>query len=178
MKILQELNSECRIQGLSYVLIGGHAIVARGYGRTTRDLDLAVPESLRQRWKDFFLRMGYTVYHEQSGFIQFTAPDLGEWPVDLMIVDGATFSRLEAEATPIRLGDGTAPVASVTHLILMKLHSLKTGHPDRFAKDLADLLELLRLRGLEVGSAEFLGMCEKYADGEIHERIIGFLKKR
>ena len=82
MKILQELNSECRIQGLSYVLIGGHAIVARGYGRTTRDLDLA------------------------------------------------------------------------------------------------DLLELLRLRGLEVGSAEFRGMCEKYADGEIHERIIGFLKKR
>ena len=64
--------------------------------------------------------------------------------------------------------------ASVTHLIFMKLHSMKTGPAERAAKDLADVLELLRLRNLDPRSAEFQAMCEKYANREIHERIIEF----
>jgi hypothetical protein len=114
------------------------------------------------------------LFHEQSGFLQLTAPDLGQWPVDLMVVDGSTFSRLQAEAESIQLGGETAPVASVTHLILMKLHAMKTGPIERRAKDLADLIELLRLRDLDPRSAEFRAMCEKYADREIHERTIEF----
>jgi hypothetical protein len=95
----------------------------------------------------------------------------------VMIVDGATFSKLEAEAEPIRLGGEEAPVASITHLIFMKLHSMKTGPEERAAKDLDDILELLRLRRLDPRSSEFREMCEKYASGEIHERIIEFWGK-
>ncbi len=172
MKILEDLNSACRSRGLRYVLIGGHAIIARGYARTTRDLDLAVPASQRDAWKDVFLLLGYTVYHEELGFIQFTVPDLGHWPIDIMVVDGATFSKLESAAESMPLGAEAAPVASVTHLICMKLHSMKCGPRERIAKDLTDVLELLRLSGLDPRTTEFQAMCEKYADGETHGRIV------
>jgi len=178
MKILEDLNSACRTRGLSYVLVGGHAIVARGYARTTRDLDLAVPAAQRDAWRDVFLQLGYTVYHEQAGFMQFTVPDLGGWPVDLMVVDSTTFSGLEAESESIRLGGEAVPVASVTHLIFMKLHSMKTGPTDRFAKDLADVLELLRLMKLDPRSPEFQAMCEKYGDEDVQERITEFWGRR
>ena len=39
MRILEDLNSARKSRGLSYVLVGGHAIIARGYAMTTRDLD-------------------------------------------------------------------------------------------------------------------------------------------
>jgi hypothetical protein len=174
MKILCDLNAACRSRGLSYVLVGGHAIIARGYARTTRDVDLAISENEREAWREVFHLLGYTLFHEQPGFLQLTAPDLGQWPVDLMVVDGSTYSRLQAEAESLRLGGESAPVASVTHLILMKLHAMKTGPVERRAKDLADLIELLRLRKLDPRSAEFRAMCEKYADREIHERTIDF----
>lgn len=174
MKILEDLNSACRTRGLSYVLVGGHAIIARGYARTTRDLDLAVPVTQRDAWREVFVSLGYKVYHEQSGFLQLSVPDIGHWPVDVMVVDDSTFSRLQNDADSIRLGSEAAPVASVTHLVFMKLHSMKTGPTERFAKDLADILELLRLRKLDPRSAEFRAMCEKYANREIHERIVQF----
>jgi hypothetical protein len=135
---------------------------------------LAVPAPQRGAWREVFLLLGYKMYHEQAGFMQFSVPDLGHWPVDVMVVDDSTFARLEADAESIRLGSEAAPVASVTHLVLMKLHSMKTGPTERFAKDLADILELLRLRKLDPRSAEFQAMCERYADREIHERIIQF----
>jgi hypothetical protein len=178
MKILADVNSACRTRGLSYVLVGGHAIVARGYARTTLGLDLAVPAAQRDAWRDVFLRLGYTMYHEQAGFMQFTVPDLGGWPVDVMVVDASTFSGLDAESESFRLGGEAVPVASVTHLIFMKLHTMKTGPTDRFAKDLADVLELLRLLKLDPRSPEFHAMCEKYADKEIHGRIVEFWGKR
>ncbi len=159
------------------MMIGGHAIIARGYPRTTRDLDLLVPADQRAGWKEVFSLLGYTVYHEQPGFVQLAAPDPSGWPVDVMVVDPVTFSKVAAEADTIRLGVDSAPVASVTHLVLMKLHSMKTGPRERMAKDLTDVLELLRLRGLDPRSPEFRGMCEKYADGEIHERIVDFWGK-
>jgi hypothetical protein len=56
----------------------------------------------------------------------------------------------------------------------MKLHSMKTGPRKRFAKDLADVLELLRLRKLDPRSSELHAMCETYASREIHERVVEF----
>ncbi len=109
--------------------------------------------------------------------MQFTSPDLGSWPVDVLVVDDSTFSRLEAEAESIKFGGEAAPVASVKHLIFMKLHTMKTGPKERLAKDLTDVLELLRLRNLDPRSAEFQAMCDKYANKEIHERIVEFWGK-
>ena len=177
VKILEDLNSACRSRGLSYVLIGGHAVIARGYARTTQDLDLVVPTAEREAWRELLLLLGYKVYHEQSGFIQLSAAEPGQWPIDVMVVDGSTFSSLQTDAEPIRLGAEEAPVASVMHLIFMKLHSMKTGPGDRVAKDLADVLELLRLRNLDPRSGEFEAICKKYADGDIHERIVQFWRQ-
>jgi len=46
------------------------------------------------------------------------------------------------------------------------------------AGDLADLLELLRLRDLDPRGTEFQQLCERYADREIRERIIQFWGER
>ncbi len=54
----------------------------------------------------------------------------------------------------------------------MKLHTLKTGPAERFARDLADILELLKIQGLSPRDTAFRDMCEKYATLEVHERII------
>ena len=177
MKILETLNAACKEQGLAYVIVGGHAVAARGYARTTHDLDLAVPAAQRDQWRQVFLQMGYKVYHEQSAFMQFSVPDLGCWPVDLMLLDDVTFAKVRGNADVIQLGAEKAPVASVLHLIFMKLHTLKTGPAERFARDLADILELLKLQGLSPEDSAFRDMCEKYATLEIHERIVQICSK-
>ncbi|MFZ4695667.1 MAG: hypothetical protein ACOYMV_11125, partial [Verrucomicrobiia bacterium] len=68
---IERLNREARSRGLNFLLIGGHAVNAHGYVRTTFDVDLLIADSQRSAWKILLTELGYTVRHEVDAFVQF-----------------------------------------------------------------------------------------------------------
>ena len=177
MQIISTLNSICSACNLRYVVIGGHAVNVRGYGRTTRDLDLVCPADSREIWKKEIVALGYKLFHEQKAFMQFSIPEPGYWPLDVMLVSSETFEKLWDGADEMDMGGTIAKIAAVIHLIPMKLHALKSGPSERWPKDIADILELLRLESMDIDSSEFKQLCEKYANMDVYERISQFQKK-
>lgn len=149
---------------LRCVLIGGHAIGARGFTRATFDIDLVIDAAERDAWRAALTNRGYSVFHEHGAFLQLSAPSRDAWPIDIMLVEAKTFAGLYAAADAMAFGDSTIMVASRAHLIAMKLHALKAREEQRRNKDSLDLAELLRLEGVALDSATFEQLCLRYGD--------------
>ena len=116
--------------------------------------------------------LGYRVFHEHPAFLQLTPPSPDHWPIDLMLVDEATFAGLLAEARDADFGTVQAKVPSLTHLIALKLHVLKDAAPARAVTDLADIVRLVDVNGLDVRADDFRRLCEKYGSMALYERIV------
>jgi predicted nucleotidyltransferase len=157
---------------LKFVVIGGHAVNARGYSRTTLDLDLLVPKRDSEIWKNALGQVGYTVGSETSAFVQLTPPLHGLWPIDLMLVNETTFAGVWAEASEFLFREVSLKVPSLEHLIALKLHALKQALPHRDPKDFGDLTQLIQYNRVEVRSDRFRHLVEKYGSREIYDRIV------
>lgn len=178
MKILDLISQAAREQGLECLLIGGHAVNATGDRRQTRDIDLVVCETERKRWEALLYNMEYKLFNDGGAFLQFSPPDLSQWPIDLMLVNERTFSGLRDGARAVNLGgqhDVLAP--SIEHLIAMKLHAMKQGAPARRLRDLLDIITLVRQGRIDVGGGEFKQLCERYGSREIHAEIVKTLQE-
>jgi hypothetical protein len=77
MEVLKRIAKTAGERGLSFVVVGGHALNAWGLSRQTCDLDLMVPENEREAWKDMLRELGYPTPLQQEAFIQFGPPALG-----------------------------------------------------------------------------------------------------
>jgi Nucleotidyl transferase of unknown function (DUF2204) len=93
MEVLKRIAKTAGERGLSFVVVGGHALNAWGLSRQTCDLDLMVPENEREAWKDMLRELGYPTPLEQEAFIQFGPPALGAWPIDLLVQLPLGFAR-------------------------------------------------------------------------------------
>lgn len=178
MKILDLISQAAREQGLECLLIGGHAINATGDRRHTRDVDLVVCETERKRWEALLSNMDYKLFNDSGAFLQFSPPDLTQWPVDLMLVNERTFSGLRDGARVVNLGgqhDVLTP--SIEHLIAMKLHAMKQGPPARRLRDLLDIITLVRQGRIDVGGDDFKQLCERYGSRETHAEIVKTLQE-
>ena len=178
MKILDLISQAAREQALEWMLIGGHAINATGDRRQTRDVDLVVCETERTRWEALLSKLGYTLFNDGGAFLQFSPPDLTQWPIDLMLVNERTFSGLRDGARGVNLGGQHEVLApSIEHLIAMKLHAMKQGAPARRLRDLLDIITLVRQGQVDVGGADFKQLCERYGSREIHAEIVKTLRE-
>lgn len=139
MSILEHLIERARAQGLPFVVIGGHAVAAHGYGRQTLDLDLLVRDEDRRPWVELLVAFGYRVFHEDPAFVQLAAPTVAHWPVDLLLVAEPTFAGVMAEAREVDFGAQRVRIPSLEHLLALKLHALKDARPPRDLKDLTDV---------------------------------------
>jgi hypothetical protein len=171
--MLENLIDRARGRGLPFVVIGGHAVAAHGYGRQTVDLDLLVRDEDRRAWVELLTPLGYRVFHEDAAFVQLTAPTARHWPVDLLLVAEPTFTGVLAEAREIAFGAQQVRIPSLEHLLALKLHTLKSARPPRDLKDLTDVVQLAEANGLDVRAEAFRALCLKYATPEIHDRIVG-----
>lgn len=144
---------------------------AYGYSRQTGDLDLVIKKSLLQKWKELITTLGYKCFHEQHAFAQFSPPEIGYWPIDLMLVDDATFEKLLSTAVSEDFDGDVCLIPSIINLIAMKLHALKSGQKDRELKDLDDTVKLVRLGNIDVRNKDFKALCMKFANEAIYERI-------
>jgi hypothetical protein len=162
-------------EGLDAVLVGGNAVNLHAYSRTTFDVDLLVPEDQAERWLAFFSRHGFAVFHRTSNFIRARLAEdpAGALPVDLMLADSETFSKIQEASAQAEIGNGlTLRIPSALHLIAMKLHALRSPHRFAHGVDLQDVRHLIRTAKIDVTGRDFAEVMDRYGSDEIRERIL------
>lgn len=161
-------------EGLDAILVGGNAVNLHAYFRTTFDVDLLVRELDAERWLAFFKKRGYTISRRTPNFIRlrFAADPSAALPVDLMLVNNETVSKVRLESLPRDLGnDLTLAIPSALHLIAMKLHALHNPQRVERGTDLQDVRHLIKTAKLDISSPAFRAILDRYAPDEIR-RII------
>jgi len=177
MEILRVLKEKAALNGLQFLVIGGHAVNVYGYQRTTGDLDLVVPAEDLGKWEEILGGLGYKVFHAQKAFAQFSPPQMTAWPLDLMLVSHETFDKLYSQSEEHLFRDVIARVPNIKHLIAMKLNALKDARPSRGLKDFDDVLHLCGIAGLSVDSDEFRRLCTKFATIKVYEEFLRLQKQ-
>jgi len=164
---LTQLTSDLREHGIDYMVIGAVALLAHGYPRFTEDIDLVLtPEGLEAFHREL-VGLGYIPAFQGAKKrlrstrhgVTIEVMTTGEYPGDgkpkpVSIPEPSTAS------TEI---DGIQ-VVTFAKLIELKLASGMTA-PHRL-KDLADVQELIKIRGLE---PEFAEQLDPYVRGKFLE---------
>ena len=174
--VFQILQMAAESRGLDFLLIGGHAVNAHGYARTTLDVDLLARESQREEWKRCLAEVGYRLIHETTVFAQFDPVHPGEMNLDLMFVDEPTFAKLLAGKTSLPVGGSVLPVAGVLHLIALKLHALRSETRSE-GKDFYDVVNLMRLHQIDPTEASAHEILERYATTDLRQRLLAELAR-
>ena len=178
MNFFASLTALARDAGLRFLLIGGHAVSAAGYGRVTADVDLLACADDRETWSAVLTKQGYTTFKEGENFLQLSPPPAyAAWPLDLMFVAPATFEQMRAASTTVEMEGIPVPIPSRQHLIALKLHALKTGGVERQGRDFQDVVGLLRAGNLAVRSAEVRTLFERYGTMEWYEKTLAALAR-
>lgn len=157
---------------VDFLLIGGHAINARGYSRTTLDIDFLIAGRDLRVWSQILERAGYRGITENiKAFAQFEPREGEGFRVDLMLVDDPTFAKLLAGSEWLDYGRRPVRVAGVFHLIALKLHALQSDDRVALGKDYLDILNLVRLNQVDISSEEFEGVLQRYGSPKITHRL-------
>lgn len=176
MKIFEKIAAAER-DGLAGLVIGGHAVNAYGYTRTTLDVDFLVAVEAFPDWRVVFESAGYRLAGQTESFARLDPPltDPPSLPVDVMLVSGATFSKLYAGRQLLDFGGTLLPVPKPLNLIALKLHAM--CNPERFkkGKDLPDILNLISICQIDPQSAEFLDVLSRYASDETRRLLASHL---
>jgi hypothetical protein len=168
---LRRLAEDLERHGIAYAVIGAIALNQHGYRRFTEDIDVLLsPEGL-QRFRDELVGRGYRPAF-QGAARKFRSADhnvpvevitAGEYPGDGK-PKPIEFPRPE-EAFTLLDGIRTLPLEK---LIELKLASGMTA-PDRL-KDLADVQELIRVKGLGL---DFAARLDPYVRAKFEELARG-----
>jgi hypothetical protein len=158
---------------LPCLLVGGHAVILYQVPRFTRDIDFVVPDEATDRWLDFLRQLGYRVYHRTDAFIQLEPATPGSMPpVDLMLVDEGTWTKLLAQAQERDAGEGLRlAVPHPWHLIAMKLMAARSPARRAGASDWSDIFDLLRTCKVNLADPEFRKLVLQYGGEEALQRM-------
>ena len=157
---LAQLSSDLKRHGIDYMVIGAVALMAYGYPRFTEDIDLVVtPEGLEAFHREL-IGLGYApAFHGAKKRLRSTRDGVsvemilaGEYPGD----GKPKPVSFPVPATASIEIDGVQ-IVTLEKLIELKLASGMTA-PDRL-KDLADVQELIKVRGL---TSEFAARLNPY----------------
>lgn len=176
MEILRTIKVYTDEKKMPFLVIGGHAVNAWGISRHTGDVDLMVPLEDKPQWLTLFRILRYEEGQSDDRFSRFRTESLDNWPIDLMYVNRSTFDSIYQETELQEFGDVEVPVASLKHLVFLKIHALKHFQEHRFAKDYSDLVSLLNLGKGALSREELKQACLKYADMKLYEKLISDIK--
>ncbi|MEQ1860625.1 MAG: hypothetical protein ABMA13_11880 [Chthoniobacteraceae bacterium] len=172
MSFFTDLCQRAAAANLPFLLIGGHAVIAYGYPRQTRDLDLLVHENDRRRWDELITSFGFKQYQVARVFHMYHPIDRTLPPVDLMLVNAQTFGKLSAGAIEKTVLDCTVRVPSLAHLIALKLHALSSGAEHRHELDMGDVITLVQLNHVDLASPEYGEIVDRYANPAVRAELI------
>ena len=171
MNQFEQIETAAAARGVSFLLIGGFAVIEHGFARFTEDLDLMIAREASSTWREMLGGLGYRLFHEQDNFLQFTPPTAGDRPLDLMLANAPTFSGLLSAAITATVQGVQFRVVSLDHLIALKLHVLKQGRLHRFLKDFEDVAQLVRLNNLDLNSPRWHDLFLRYGNTELLDKI-------
>jgi hypothetical protein len=171
MEILRTISLYGESQALPFVVIGGHAVNAYGVQRQTGDIDLIVRQTQRTAWEGLFAKLRYRADQADARFIRYLPDTVAAWPIDLMLVDDATFAKLHVDANLVDFGTIAVKVASPRHLVALKLHALKIYQEHRYGKDYNDVVQLLRHACPQLRGEALRALCLRYADEALYEKL-------
>jgi len=171
LSILEAIAASAGRRNLSFLLVGGHAVIAHGYSRATFDIDLIIRRLDQDVWKEVLCEQHYSLEREGPTFVQFHHLERQTPPLDLMLANEETFAKLWSQAISSPAGGGGARVPSLLHLLALKCHAIKYGHPGRIVKDADDVIRLIQVNRLDVNSPELREIFLKHATPEFYEKI-------
>ncbi len=171
-KALDRLVSDLEDRDISYAVIGAVALIAHGYRRFSEDIDLLMTREGLEKFHQELIGLGYApafpgakkkLRSTQDGVI-IDVMTTGEYPGDGK-PKPVSFPDPSAASTEI---DGVRFV-TLEKLIELKLASGMTA-PHRL-KDLADVQELIKIRGLGPEFAEQLDPYVREKFLELYETV-------
>lgn len=166
-RALAHLAADLKDHGIDYVVIGAVALLAHGYPRLTEDIDLVLTVEGLNKFHEQLIGLGYApAFPSARKRLRSTRDGVridviasGEYPGD---------GKPKPVRFPIPL-EASVEIDGVRFATLEKLIELKLASgmtaPDRL-KDLADVQELIKIRGLSRPFAEKLDpyVREKYLE--------------
>ena len=126
--LLQEIKKEFDAEKIQFALIGGLAVGSLGYQRFTNDIDMLIHEDDKEKAKNLLLKKGYTLFSENSEFVQFQ----GQCPLDIQLARRPISKKMLADAqmltnTPVRC-------LRVEDLIGLKIQAFSTNSKREFKR--------------------------------------------
>ena len=168
---IREIAKRADDAGIPFLVIGGYAVFAHGYVRTTDDLDLIVQRGRRAQLGKQLGDLGMTVKNDAANFVQFDPPDESGMDVDLMFVSDDVFGRLEQSAIEATVEGTQVRVVSLLHLIALKCHALQHSKSLRRLKDMDDLVQLILINRLDLNEPELPATILKHGNAEVYEKL-------
>ena len=163
VKIVAKIAEKAAAAGLEFLVIGGHAVIAYGYPRMTADLDLLVRKTDRRAWDALIMELDFRPHQIAQAFHMYNPKVSGQIPVDLMLVDDATFGKIAGCAVESDMQGTTIRLPSLPHLIAMKLHAIKSGAAHRHSRDLGDVATLVQVNKANLASPEYAEIFARHA---------------
>jgi hypothetical protein len=167
---LAQLSSDLKREGIDYMVIGAVALLAYGYPRFTEDIDLVLTTEGLEAFHQNLIGVGYLPASQGArrklrstrDGVSIEVLTSGDYPGD---------GQPKPVSFPVPAGasieiDGVR-IVTLEKLIELKLASGMTA-PDRL-KDLADVQELIKLRGL---TSEFAEQLDPY----VREQFLNLLR--
>ena len=152
---IHEIANRAENASIPFLVIGGYAVIAHGYVRTTDDLDLLIERGRRAHSSKLVTDLGMSVKNDAANFAQFESQSDSEMNIDLMFVSESVFSQLNSAAIQSTLDGVSVRVVSLPHLIALKCHAIKNSDSRlRVIKDTDDLVHLIVINRLDLNEAE------------------------
>lgn len=147
--VLEVVSGFLEEHGYRYALIGGVALAAYGFPRTTLDLDFIVESVARDELVGFLEERGYETLSRSAGYSNHRHPDPGRGQLDFVYIRGETSNKLFQECRRLQgPGGRKVPVPRPEHLAALKVLAMKND-PARVFQDLSDIRFLLTVPGVD-----------------------------
>lgn len=169
---LAQVADDLKRHGIDYMVIGAVAMLAHGYPRFTEDIDLVLTAEGLETFHRELVGLGYLPAFE--GARKRLRSTKGNVPVEVIVAgeypgDGRPKPVSFPVPSEASIEIGGVRVATLEKLVELKLASGMTA-PDRL-KDLADVQELIKARGLPAEFAEQLNPYVREKFLELQEAV-------
>jgi predicted nucleotidyltransferase len=171
MSLIRVISQKAAEQKLPFLLIGGYAVMAHGFARSTYDLDFLIRKSQTNDWRRLLENLGFKVHFASPTFLQFDPPPGERLPLDVMFVNDETFTSMQADAKRIEAEGVTTSVVSLHHLIALKCHAVRHGQPHRAIKDIEDLVQLAKTNKLDLNEPSLRDIILKHGTAQLYEKL-------
>lgn len=170
MSFFATIHEEAARKKLHFLVIGGYAVLAHGFVRTTGDIDFLVPKSEAEKWKKLLEELKFALKFSGPAFYQFDPPPGDNLPLDLMFAADGDFHQMFSAAKDIKNGGVVTKVVSLPHLFALKCHAFRS-RPHRAMKDIEDLVQLTRLNRLDLNEPLLRAILLKHGGDEFYELL-------